>query len=191
MTSGNKKLTIERMDTLPETRPAGRSKTRAAAITLAIAAALVALGIFILSQKPAAPDAKFITLDGEAIHTKDLRGKVVLVNFWATSCTVCMHEMPKLIETHNKFAPRGYQTIAVAMSYDPPNYVLDYTKRQALPFRVALDQLGELARQFGDVRVTPTSFLIDKQGRIVRQLQGEPDFAQLDKLIDELLREPT
>lgn len=183
------------MEALPgtpaETPAVGRSKARTAAIILAIAAALVATGIFILSQKPAAPEASFVTLSGEAIHTKDLRGKVVLVNFWATSCTVCMHEMPRLIETHKKFAPRGFETIAVAMSYDPPNYVLDYSKRQALPFRVALDQMGELARRFGDVQVTPTTFLIDKQGRIARQFRGEPDFTQLDGTIDALLKEPT
>ncbi len=179
------------MDILPENRVVGRSKARAADIILAIATALVATGIFILSQKPIAPEAKFVTLDGEVIHTKDLRGKVVLVNFWATSCTTCLHEMPQLIQTHNKFAPRGFETIAVAMSYAPPNYVLDYAKRQALPFRVTLDPMGELAQRFGDVRVTPNSFLIDKRGRVVRQFQGEPDFAQLDNLIDTLLKEPT
>ena len=157
-------------------------------IGLAVAIAVVAyLSLFTL---PDAPEVRFKTLAGENIATSDLRGKVVLVEFWATSCVTCVEEMPKIVQTYNKYRSQGFETIAVAMDYDPPNHVLTYTQKNALPFKVALDLDGELARQFGTVRLTPTSFLIDKQGRIVKQYLGAPDQAQFHALLEQQLKEP-
>jgi peroxiredoxin len=136
-----------------------------------------------------APEVAFSTLEGEQLTIASLRGKVVLVNFWATSCVTCVKEMPKLIDTHRKYQARGFETLAVAMSYDPPNYVLAYTERNALPFKVALDAQGEIAKRFGDVRLTPTTFVIDKRGNIVKQYLGEPDFGELHALLESKLTE--
>jgi len=158
-------------------------------VVVAIAATGMILFLLTLQQPGAAPEVQFVTLKGEKLATSDLRGKVVLVNFWATDCTTCMHEMPQLIETYKKFAPQGFETIAVAMSYDPPNYVLNYAEKNALPFKVALDVKGDIAKRFGDIRLTPTSFLIDKQGRIVKQYLGEPDFAAFQALVAQKLKE--
>ena len=137
----------------------------------------------------AAPEVQFNTLKGERINTSDLRGKVVLVNFWATSCVTCMAEMPRIIETFNKYKGQGFETVAVAMDYDPPNYVLAYAQQKQLPFKVALDVDGSVARSFGNVRLTPTTFIIDKRGRVIKQYLGEPDFAQLHALLEAQLKE--
>lgn len=155
---------------------------------LAVAAALALAGIaaFVLAQKPAAPRADFVTLKGEKIALDSLRGKVVLVNFWATSCPSCIREMPDLVKTHKKFEARGFETVAVAMSYDPPEYVRQFSERNGLPFKVALDRDGSAALAFG-VRVTPTTFVIGKQGQIVQRIVGEPDFANLHALIEQTL----
>lgn len=154
-----------------------------------IGAVLAATLLFVPKQQ--APLVTFSTLKGEKISVESLRGKVVLVNFWATDCPGCIHEMPKLIQTHNKYNGQGFETIAVAMSYDPPNYVLNYTEKNALPFKIALDLQGEVAKAFGNVRLTPTSFVIDKQGHIVQQTIGEPDFTKLNALIEAKLQEKT
>lgn len=143
----------------------------------------------IRDANPAAPQVTFVSLNGEKITTGDLRGKVVLVNFWATDCVICVREMPQITATYQKYRAQGFETIAVAMQYDPPNYVLDYTGKNQLPFKVALDPLGELARAFGDVKLTPTTFIIDKQGRVVQRILGEPDFAKLHRLLEAKLRE--
>ena len=82
--------------------------------------------------------------------------------------------MPKIVETHEKFAPRGYETVAVAVRQDNPHRVATFAARRALPFRVALDSSGELGKEFGNVRITPMSFLIDRQGRVLRRYVGEP-----------------
>lgn len=155
--------------------------------------ALVAAGAFAawraLSSREPAPQVPYTLLDGSKSSTDAQRGKVLLVNFWATSCTTCVAEMPQIVATHQKFKARGYDTVAVAMSYDPPAYVARFAQSRALPFGVAIDNTGEVAKAFGDVKMTPTTFLIDKQGRIVKRYLGAPDFAALDKLIGELLAE--
>jgi len=151
----------------------------------------IAAGVwFTLAQKAVAPEVRFTTLQGEALTTAGLRGKVVLVNFWATDCIPCIEEMPRIVETYNRYHAQGFETIAVAMSYDPPNYVLAYAEKNALPFKVALDVSGQLAQSFGNVRATPTSFVIDRRGNIVAHYVGEPDFVRLRALLEDKLREP-
>ena len=137
----------------------------------------------------AAPNVGYTLLDGSRSSTQQLRGKVVLVNFWATSCTTCVHEMPQIIATHEKFKARGFETIAVAMSYDPPAYVINFAQTRKLPFGVAIDNTGEIAKSFGEVQLTPTSVLINKRGEIVKRFVGEPDFVALHQLVEKLLAE--
>jgi len=126
-------------------------------------------------------------LDGAEHRLRDYRGKVVLVNFWATWCADCIKEMPKMIETHRKYAPRGYEVVAVAVQSDNPQQVAQFTQRRHLPFKVALDTTGEVARSFGRVRVTPVSVLIDRHGHIVKRYVGEPDWAELHAQVEKLL----
>jgi peroxiredoxin len=137
----------------------------------------------------AAPQVQYTLLDGRQIDTASLKGQVVLVNFWATTCTTCVAEMPQIVATHEKYRGRGYQTVAVAMQYDPPAYVASFAENRKLPFGVAIDNTGAIARGFGQVQLTPTSFLINKRGQIVKRFVGAPDFAALHTLVEELLAE--
>lgn len=167
------------------------SSPRKFAIFYVIAtAALIALGAaFLMTYKAKSPmpDVSFTNLKGEKISSQSLRGKVVMVNFWATSCTTCVGEMPKMIETYNKYNKQGLEYIAVAMSYDRPDYVLNYTETRKLPFQVALDVEGKLAQSFGDVKLTPTTYVIDKQGNILKRYVGEPSFTELHHLLEQAL----
>ena len=138
----------------------------------------------------AAPQVAFVSLAGEKITIAGLKGRVVLVNFWATDCPICIKEMPDMVRTYDRFRGGGLEFIAVAMQYDPPNYVLAYAEKNRLPFKVALDPLGEHAHAFGGVSLTPTTFVIDKRGDIVLRITGEPDFAKLNRLLEEKLSEP-
>ena len=122
-----------------------------------------------------APDVTFTTIKGEQIRLQDLRGKVVLVKFWATSCVTCIKQMPDNIEAFNEFHDQGFDLIAVAMQYDPANYVINYAETRKLPFTVALDTQGKAARAFDDVKLTPIAFLIDKNGQINKRYLGEYD----------------
>ena len=148
--------------------------------------AILTFGAFLATPQRAAPEARFVTLAGESFTTSQLRGKVTVVNFWATWCPDCMHEMPRMIDAHRRFAPRGYETIAVAVR-DHPNRVADYAQKQHLPFKVALDLTDEVSRRFGDVQLTPTTFVIDRRGRIVRRFVGEPNWQEFDRVVEKAL----
>ncbi len=137
----------------------------------------------------AAPMATYVLLDGSQKTTSDLQGRVTLVNFWATSCVTCVGEMPKIIATYDKYHAQGFDTLAIAMSYDPPSYVVNYAQTRKLPFPVAIDNTGAAAQAWGPVQLTPTTFLVNKRGQIVKRFIGEPDFAELHKLIEKLLVE--
>lgn len=137
--------------------------------------------------KDTAPDATFVLLDGSSKTTQDFRGKVTLVNFWATSCTTCVAEMPQIISTYDKFKDQGYDTVAVAMQYDPPAYVINFAETRKLPFKVAIDNTGAVAKAWGDVKLTPTTYIVNKQGEIVKKYIGAPNFDELHKLIEKLL----
>ena len=139
-------------------------------------------------QDPA-PPSSFVLLDGSNLSSAELKGKVTLVNFWATSCTTCVAEMPQLVATHQKYKDRGYDTLAVAMSYDPPSYVVNFAQTRQLPFKVAIDNTGANARAWGDVQLTPTSYLLNRRGEIVKRYVGAPDFDELHRLIDKLIAE--
>lgn len=153
----------------------------------AVIATIAAVGYFSLSTKKPAPDVTFTSLTGEKVTMQSLRGKVVMVNFWATSCVTCVKEMPQMVQTYDKYKDKGLDFVAVAMSYDPPNYVLNYAQTRSLPFKVALDTQGDVAKSFEDVKLTPTTYVIDKNGHIIKRYVGEPDFAALHQLLEDAL----
>lgn len=144
-------------------------------------------GLMGCGASKAAPQSTFVLLDGSRQTTADFKGKVMLVNFWATSCVTCVAEMPEMIATHKKYAAQGFDTVAVAMSYDPPSYVVNFSETRQLPFKVAIDNTGAVAKAWGDVKLTPTTYLVNKQGEVIKQYVGQPDFAALHKLIEKLL----
>src|SRR5512138_410097 len=121
-------------------RTAATMAVRMKRIIVAAAAIAIAAWAAWVSLKPApAPYVRFATLSGETVSTAELRGKVVLVNFWATWCADCVREIPKMVETWRKYAPRGYEMLAVAVQSDDPRQVAKFAKERALPFKVARD----------------------------------------------------
>ena len=93
-----------------------------------------------------------------------------------------------MVETWRSYQAHGFDAVFIAMPYDRPDQVLDYARRAGLPFKVALDIRGEAARAFGGIQGTPTTFVIDKRGRIRERILGEPDFARLHRLIERELK---
>ena len=141
------------------------------------------------SRVEQAPAVAFTLLDGRRSDLAALHGHVVLVNFWATDCAPCVEEMPAMVANWRRFSPQGFQTLAVSMRYDAPALVSNFAQARALPFGVAIDNTGEIARRFGGVEFTPTSLLINKRGEIVRRWVGKTDFAAIAPLIEALQRE--
>lgn len=157
-----------------------------------VLAALLAMGTAWAVFAPGAggqkaPASNFVLLDGTQRTTAQMKGKVTLVNFWATSCTTCVAEMPEIVATWRKYQSRGFDTVAVAMQYDPPSYVVNFAQTRQLPFAVAIDNTGAVAKAWGDVQLTPTTFLVDREGVVVARYVGKPNFEELQGRIEKLL----
>lgn len=119
-----------------------------------------------------APNITLQLIDGKKLNLHDLKGRPVLITFWATSCPGCIKEMPHLIELYNELHSKGLEIIGIAMPYDRPDYVMEMVKRKKLPYLIAFDLKGEAVRAFGNVSLTPTTFLIDDTGKIIKKKIG-------------------
>ncbi len=133
-----------------------------------------------------APDISLNIIDGSKVELQALQGKPLLVTFWATTCVTCVKEIPHLVKLYNDIGKEQLEIIAIAMPYDPPNIVVELSERKNIPYPIALDINGEATRAFGDIKVTPTSFLIDAHGKVVQQNIGEINIEQLRLKVKEL-----
>ncbi len=153
----------------------------------AIVIALLSVLFITLNDKKQAPELTFNTIEGKKITMSSLKGQIVLVNFWATDCPGCIAEMPKLVETYNTYHAKGLEIIAVAMPNDPISQVQNYAQKNKLPFPVVHDGDGEITTHFDDVRLTPTTFMIDQKGHLMGKIIGEMDFTALRSQLDKSL----
>lgn len=146
-------------------------------IFISLFAVLILSSIVYLWMAPSgaqqAPKISLQLIDGKKLNLSSLKGKPILITFWATSCPGCIKEMPHLIELYNELHSKGLEIIGIAMPYDRPDYVMEMVKRAKLPYHIAFDLKGEAVRAFGNVTLTPTTFLIDDKGQIVKKKIGE------------------
>jgi peroxiredoxin len=144
--------------------------------------------IWLWWQRPVlAPAATFTTITGKTIKPADLKNKATLITFWATTCAGCIAEIPDLIKLHQSFHASGLEIIAIAMYYDPPSHVIRLARSQHLPYEVVLDFQKRHAVDYGHVELTPTTFLIDRQGRIVSKITGKFSIKEMTAQIDNIL----
>ena len=167
--------------------PAFGTRARRAAAVLVAACLLAA---FVLRDDDAPdvfPPVSIATIDGRSFDAAGLRGRPVLVTFWSTTCVACLREMPDLEALHRRLSPRGFEIIAVSMPWDPPDEVVRLARARALPYPVALDVNGSVARAFGDVSQTPTHILVGPGGEVAYRRTGALDFAALDDRLRSML----
>jgi thiol-disulfide isomerase/thioredoxin len=157
-----------------------------AGIALAVVLAVAAVWFIPAGLRPA-PPLVGQTLDGRTLTLEQLRGKPVLVTFWATTCPSCIEEMPHLIEFYRELNPKGLEIIGVAMAYDPPEQVRALAAKRQIPYPIVLDAQGRIAREFDNVRLTPTTVLISPEGRIVHYRLGLLDMPRLRETIEGML----
>ncbi|HLM54859.1 MAG TPA: cytochrome c biogenesis protein CcdA [Pyrinomonadaceae bacterium] len=138
------------------------------------------------SYEPA-PDVELKTLDGQPLRLSERRGKVILLNFWATWCVPCRSEIPALGALNRELAPRGFEVIGVT-THDTPDLVREYQKDIKQDYTVAFGD--EAAATKYAVGVLPTTFLIDRQGRVRQTVIGEKTRAFFESALAPLLDEP-
>ena len=132
-----------------------------------------------------APDFSLEALDGGMVQLSDTRGKVVMVDFWASWCPSCREEAAHLVELYEEYKPRGVEFIGVAI-WDFPDDLNGYIDEFGLIYPNALDQTGTVAIEYGVV-ATPEKFFIDREGKIARKFIGPSSPATLRQQLDELL----
>lgn len=130
------------------------------------------------------PDVTFTSITGKKIDLRKLKGHPIIITFWATDCASCIKEIPHLISLYQKYHHKGLEIIAVAMYYDLPNHVVEMTKATQIPYDVALDLKAEHATAFGNVKLTPTTFLFSPSGKMEIKKTGVFSMLQFTTLLD-------
>jgi thiol-disulfide isomerase/thioredoxin len=132
-------------------------------------------------------DARAVLLRGDTVELSQWRGKVVLVNFWATWCPYCRHEMPAMEEFYRDYRDKGFEILAVSTD-EEEGTVREFLREEAYTFPVAMGN-GELSHAFGSPSRLPTSFILDKQGHIRHKISGQVHYGRLEDLVEPLLKE--
>ncbi len=160
------------------------------AAALAIAAVSLAALTFAsgarAGTRPAAPDLVVRDLNGATVRLSALKGKVVLVDYWATWCGPCRMEIPHLKKLHAELGPKGLVILGLSVDHQGVEVVRRFVKKNALPWTTALADERALSA-FGEVRAIPTAILIDREGRIAGRLVGYQDEARLRAAVKPLL----
>ncbi|HWE42000.1 MAG TPA: TlpA disulfide reductase family protein [Gemmatimonadaceae bacterium] len=149
----------------------------------------VAAAIGVTAASTASPPFQLTTLDGTAVSDQQLRGKVVLVNFWATWCPPCRVEMPGFQRAYEKFKDEDFVVLGVAMDAGGADAVRRFLDDRRITYPVAM-ATPSMVRDFGGVRFLPTSFLIDRDGRIRHEVSGIFASVTLDQAVRRLIDEP-
>jgi cytochrome c biogenesis protein CcmG/thiol:disulfide interchange protein DsbE len=172
---------------------ANRRGLTIAGVAVAIGAAVLAGALWDRDRGPAlAPDFAAPDLAGQAVRLSGQRGKVVLVNLWATWCPPCREEMPSMERLHQELKDRGFVLLAVSQDETGAEAVKAFVDQMKVTFPVLLDPQGDVGKKFG-VWGYPESFLVDREGRIVERVIGPRDWASPTQIarIEALLAAPT
>lgn len=149
----------------------------------------VAAAIGATSGGATAPPVHLTTLAGEPISLENLRGRVVLLNFWATWCPPCRYEMPGFQKVYDAKRERGFVVLGVSLDATGRDGVANFLQERGITYPVAM-ATGKIVNDFGGVNLLPTSFLIDRQGRIRNEVRGVFTQIALHQAVDRLLAEP-
>jgi len=131
------------------------------------------------------PDFSITDLSGQTLQLSRYRGKVVLLNFWATWCAPCRSEIPRFVDLQNKYDKEGFQIIGISLD-DEPKLVHTFYQQLRINYPVAIGD-AKLAEQYGGILGLPVSFLIGRDGRIYARHTGETDISLIEQEIKSLL----
>jgi thiol-disulfide isomerase/thioredoxin len=170
-------------------------------LALVVVAFVIALGIYVgyhkarrpsmsltshVKQMGPAPDFALESIDGKTVHLSDLRGKAILLNFWATWCGPCKIEMPWFVELQNQYGPQGLQIVGVAMDDASKEDIGKFAKDMGVnyPILIGKEAVGDA---YGGVPALPESFLIGRDGKLVDKIVGLRGKAEIEDAVKKAL----
>jgi cytochrome c biogenesis protein CcmG/thiol:disulfide interchange protein DsbE len=133
-----------------------------------------------------APDFSLATTDGKTLKLSSYRGKVVIVDFWATWCPPCLKGIPDLIELKKKYGKKGLEVIGVSVDTESKDKVVPFIKEKGINYPVVYGDMN-VYQQYGGIRSIPTTFVIDKNGKIIANYEGLMPIDTYETYIKKLL----
>jgi len=183
----------------PPQVPGGRRNPLALVVVALVAAGMLYFGFHMarragaglprITKSSAAPDFVLESLDGKSVRLSDLRGKAVLLNFWATWCAPCKIEMPWFVELQNQYGPQGLQIVGVAMDDSSKEDIAKFAKEMGVNYPVLLGKEA-VGDAYGGVPALPESFFISRDGKIVDKIMGLKGKSEIEDSIKRALNEP-
>jgi peroxiredoxin len=140
------------------------------------------------SQRKPAPEFALKDSSGKAASVRDYRGKVLLLDFWATCCHGCTREMPWFVSFHRKYASKGLAVLGVSLDGDGWKAIEPFLKASDVPYRIVLGN-DSVAKEYG-IAAMPDTYLIDRDGRIAAAYSGLVDKVDVEENIQKLLSQP-
>jgi len=137
-------------------------------------------------ERKAAPDFSLKDSDGKTVRLSDYKGKVVLLDFWATWCGPCKIEIPWLKEFQRKFRDKGFEVIGVSMDEEGWQVVKPFVTELAINYRVVIGD-DSMAQLYGGVDALPTAFVIDREGKIAAVHVGLTSKGEIEHGIEQVL----
>jgi peroxiredoxin len=153
--------------------------------------ALVPVKLSSIPEGIPAPDFTFPDLNGRNISLSDYKGKVVLINIWATWCPPCVYEMPSMEKLYKEFKGENFEILAVSIDTGGKDIVAPFIKKYKLTFPALIDPKGTIKTLYG-VTGVPESYIIDKQGIIIEKIIGGRDWAapEIFRFFNSLIQKP-
>ncbi|MCX7985056.1 MAG: TlpA family protein disulfide reductase [Bacteroidetes bacterium] len=153
--------------------------------------AILLSSIFVISignaQLKKAPNFQLYDADGKMYELSKLRGKVVVLNFWATWCPPCRAEIPDFISVYSKYKEKGVEFIGIALDKEGWKPVKNFVSRAGINYPIVLGT-PQVVQAYGGIEAIPTTFIVDKEGNIAGHRVGLLRGAELEKAIQQLLR---
>lgn len=141
--------------------------------------------ISVTDRNGLAPNLALTDLNGTVLDTSSLKGKIVVVNFWAAWCTPCTHEVPQFISLQRKYESQGVQVIGISID-DSESELRDFYHKFGMNYPVIAGS-QQIAQAYGGILGLPTTLIIDRDGTIQKKINGATDFASLEKEVALLL----